>query len=136
MSTHNRFAGDRDRMPLIALAGSADRTIHDAIQRRSILIEVYVIFVGAIAAVTGLDVAQSPLALDLTPLPPLSSLTASEADLEVAGEMLRPLIGADENKITSVKGIYAVGDLARATHRAVANALTAGTASHRALVFG
>lgn len=112
MSTLNGSVGDQDCIPRSAVGGSA--TIHDAGQRRSILVAVCVALMAVIAVVTGLNVAQPPL-------------------------VLGPLIRTDENKMISVTGIYAVGDIARAPHSiswAVADGVTAGTAVHRALLFG
>ena len=51
------------------------------------------------------------------------------------GEMIR----TDNNRMTTIDGVYAAGDIARAPHSvswAVADGVTAGTAAHRALVFG
>lgn len=50
-----------------------------------------------------------------------------------------PLIRTDGDGMTTVPGVYAAGDIARAPHSvswAVADGVTAGTAAHRALVFG
>lgn len=49
------------------------------------------------------------------------------------------VIRTDAMKLTSVPGVYAAGDVARMPHSvswAVADGVTAGTAAHRALVFG
>lgn len=49
-----------------------------------------------------------------------------------------PLIRTDGDKMTTVPGVYAAGDIARAPHSvawAVADGATAGTSLHRALVF-
>jgi thioredoxin reductase len=52
---------------------------------------------------------------------------------------LGPIIRTDGDRMTTVPGVYAAGDIARAPHSvswAVADGVTAGTAAHRALVFG
>lgn len=78
-------------------------------------------------------------ALYLSPVSRLSSPLAEQLDVQVVDEPLGPLIRTDENKMTTVNGVYAAGDIARAPHSvswAVADGVTAGTAAHRALVFG
>ena len=50
-----------------------------------------------------------------------------------------PLIRTDANKMTTVAGVYAAGDIARAPHSvtwAASDGVTAGIALHRSLVFG
>ena len=50
-----------------------------------------------------------------------------------------PMIRTDADKMTSIRGLYAAGDIARMPHSvswAVADGVTAGTSAHRALVFG
>ncbi|HZY70085.1 MAG TPA: NAD(P)/FAD-dependent oxidoreductase [Thermoplasmata archaeon] len=47
------------------------------------------------------------------------------------------LVRTDESKMTSVRGVYAAGDMARATHSipfATADGVTAGVAAHQSLV--
>lgn len=49
-----------------------------------------------------------------------------------------PLIRTDDSRQTTVPGVYAAGDIARAMHNATwaaADGVTAGTAAHQALVF-
>jgi EmrB/QacA subfamily drug resistance transporter len=61
MSTSTNVVQDRKR----AATGSVAPIIHDASQRRAILLTVCVALMAVIAAVTGLNVAQPQLALDL-----------------------------------------------------------------------
>jgi thioredoxin reductase len=78
-------------------------------------------------------------ALYLAPQSRLSSPLAEQLGVEFGEEPLGSLIRTDANKMTSVNGVYAAGDIARAPHSvswAVADGVTAGTAVHRALVFG
>lgn len=50
-----------------------------------------------------------------------------------------PMLRTDADKMTTVPGVYAAGDIARPSHSvsyAAADGVTAGTAAHRSLVFG
>ncbi len=52
---------------------------------------------------------------------------------------LGPVIRTDANRMTSVPGVFAAGDIARAPHSvawAASDGVTAGVAVHRTLVFG
>lgn len=52
---------------------------------------------------------------------------------------LGPIVRTDADRMTSVAGVYAAGDIARAPHSttwAASDGVTAGMAVHRALVFG
>ena len=78
-------------------------------------------------------------ALYISPQSRLSSPLAEQLSVEISEEPQGSLIRTDANKMTSVKGVYAAGDIARAPHSvswAVADGVTAGTSVHRALVFG
>lgn len=78
-------------------------------------------------------------ALYIAPQSCLSSPLAEQLRVAIEDSPFGPLIGTDENKMTSVPGVYAAGDIARAPHSvswAVADGVTAGTSAHRALVFG
>jgi thioredoxin reductase len=49
-----------------------------------------------------------------------------------------PIIRTDPQKMTTVAGVYAAGDIARSAHNvtwASADGVTAGVALHRSLVF-
>ncbi len=78
-------------------------------------------------------------ALYVAPQSCLSSPIAEQLGVAIDEGPLGPLIRTDADKMTSVRGLYAAGDIARAPHSvswAVADGVTAGTAAHRALVFG
>lgn len=78
-------------------------------------------------------------ALYVLPLSELSSPVAEQLGVETRQEPMGPIVSTDENRLSSVRGVYAAGDIARAPHSiswAVADGVTAGTAAHRALVFG
>ncbi|RXZ65727.1 NAD(P)/FAD-dependent oxidoreductase [Pelagerythrobacter rhizovicinus] len=78
-------------------------------------------------------------ALYIAPQSCLSSPLAEQLGVAIEDGPFGPLIGTDESKMTSVPGVYAAGDIARAPHSvswAVADGVTAGTSAHRALVFG
>lgn len=85
------------------------------------------------------DGRQSPLeALYVAPKSTLSSPLAAELGAAIDDGPLGPIIRTDAEKRTTVPGLYAAGDIARAPHSvswAVADGVTAGTSVHRALVF-
>lgn len=68
----------------------------------------------------------------------LTSPVAEELGCAIDEGPLGPVIRTDADKLTSVPGVYAAGDAARARHSvswAVADGVTAGVAVHQALVF-
>ncbi|WP_417661898.1 NAD(P)/FAD-dependent oxidoreductase [Pseudomonas sp.] len=68
----------------------------------------------------------------------LSSSLAEQLGCALEDGPFGPLVRTDANKLTSVPGVYAAGDIARAPHNATwaaADGVTAGTALHQALVF-
>ncbi len=78
-------------------------------------------------------------ALYISPESCLSSPLATQLGLAVDQSPMGPVIRTDADRMTTVGGVYAAGDIARAPHSvswAVADGVTAGTAAHRALVFG
>jgi thioredoxin reductase len=78
-------------------------------------------------------------ALYIAPQSCLASPLAEQLGAEIEDGPLGPQIETNADKMTSVPGLYAAGDIARAPHSvawAVADGVTAGTAAHRALVFG
>lgn len=78
-------------------------------------------------------------ALYVIPDTHLSSPLAAQLGVAIDESPLGPLIRTDADKLTTVPGVYAAGDIARAPHSvswAVGDGVTAGTAAHRALVFG
>lgn len=82
---------------------------------------------------------QKTAALYVAPESHLCSPLAEQLGVQMVDGPLGPVIQTDANKMTSVAGVYAAGDIARVPHSvswAVADGVTAGTAVHRALVFG
>lgn len=78
-------------------------------------------------------------ALYVAPRSCLASPLAEQLGVEIDEGPLGPVVRTDEDKMTSVPGVYAAGDIARMPHSvswAVADGVTAGTSAHRALVFG
>jgi thioredoxin reductase len=78
-------------------------------------------------------------ALYLAPESSFSSPLAEQLGVVVEDGPLGPVIRTDGDKMTSLVGVYAAGDIARMPHSvswAVADGVTAGVSAHRALVFG
>ncbi len=78
-------------------------------------------------------------ALYVSPQSRLASPIARSLGCAIEDGPAGELIVTDGDKLTSVPGVHAAGDIARAPHSvswAVADGVTAGTAAHRALVFG
>lgn len=78
-------------------------------------------------------------ALYIAPQSCLSSPLAEQLGVVIEEGPMGPMIRTDAEKMTTVPGVYAAGDIARAPHSvswAVADGVTAGTSAHRALVFG
>jgi thioredoxin reductase len=78
-------------------------------------------------------------ALYVAPQSCLASPIAEQLGAAIDDGPMGPVIRTDAGKMTTVPGLYAAGDIARAPHSvswAVADGVTAGTAAHRALVFG
>jgi thioredoxin reductase len=78
-------------------------------------------------------------ALYIAPESCLSSPLAEQLGTAIEEGPMGPMIRTDADKMTTVSGVYAAGDIARAPHSvswAVADGVTAGTSAHRALVFG
>ncbi|WP_421999375.1 NAD(P)/FAD-dependent oxidoreductase [Reyranella sp.] len=68
-----------------------------------------------------------------------SSPLAEQLGLVLDETPMGAIIRTDGEKMTSVPGVYAAGDIARMPHAvawAVADGVTAGVSAHRALVFG
>lgn len=94
----------------------------------------------ALSAVEFEDGRERPVeALYVAPQSCLASPIAEQLGAAIDDGPMGPVIRTDGDKMTSVPGLYAAGDIARAPHSvswAVADGVTAGTAAHRALVFG
>ena len=95
---------------------------------------------SALSAVELEDGRARPVeALYVAPQSSLASPIAEQLGAAIDDGPMGPLIRTDGDKMTTVPGLYAAGDIARAPHSvswAVADGVTAGTAVHRALVFG
>jgi thioredoxin reductase len=77
-------------------------------------------------------------ALYLAPRTRLNSSIAVELGCDLEEGPLGSVVRTDDDKQTTVPGVYAAGDITRAMHNvtfACADGVTAGTAVHRALVF-
>ena len=94
----------------------------------------------ALSAVEFEDGRCMPLeALYVAPQSCLSSPIAEQLGAAIDEGPMGPMVRTDADRMTTVPGLYAAGDIARAPHTvswAVADGVTAGTAAHRALVFG
>lgn len=77
-------------------------------------------------------------ALYIAPRSRFNSQIAEQLGCAVDDGPLGPLIRTDAAKLTSVPGVYAAGDIARAPHNAswaASDGVTAGVSLHQALVF-
>ncbi|WP_443970860.1 NAD(P)/FAD-dependent oxidoreductase [Sphingobium sp. CR28] len=77
-------------------------------------------------------------ALYVAPQSCLASPIAEQLGAAIDDGPMGPVIRTDADQMTTVPGVYAAGDIARAPHTvswAVADGVTAGTSAHRALVF-
>jgi thioredoxin reductase len=95
---------------------------------------------STLSAVEFEDGRERPVeALYVAPQSCLASPIAEQLGAAIDDGPMGPVIRTDADKMTTVSGLYAAGDIARAPHTvswAVADGVTAGTAAHRALVFG
>ena len=121
-----------------------DEAVRAKLARRGVSIEP-----ASVAALAGhgLDLSGMTLAdgrtveceaVYLAPRTRLNSRIAEQLGCAVDDGPFGPIIRVDAVKLTSVPGIYAAGDIARAPHNATwaaADGVTAGTALHQALVF-
>lgn len=99
--------------------------------------------VGEGCALSGVefeDGSQRPVAaLYVAPQSSLASPIAAQLGAAIDDGPVGSMIRTDADRMTTVPGLYAAGDIARAPHSvswAVADGVTAGTSVHRALVFG
>jgi thioredoxin reductase len=95
---------------------------------------------SGLSAVELEDGRTRPLeALYVAPQSCLASPIAAQLGATIDDGPMGPQVRTDADKMTTVPGLYAAGDIARAPHSvswAVADGVTAGTSAHRALVFG
>lgn len=94
----------------------------------------------SLSAVEFEDGGQRPVAaLYVAPQSSLSSPIAAQLRATIDHGPVGPIIRTDADRMTTVPGLYAAGDIARAPHSvswSVADGVTAATSVHRALVFG
>ncbi|HYH47499.1 MAG TPA: NAD(P)/FAD-dependent oxidoreductase [Thermoanaerobaculia bacterium] len=92
-----------------------------------------------LAAVELADGRMSDLdALYVGPPTRLNSDIAQQLGCELEEGFFGPFLRTDGDKMTTVPGVYAAGDITRAAHNvtwAAADGVTAGTSLHRSLVF-
>lgn len=95
---------------------------------------------SVLSAVEFEDESQRPVAaLHVAPQSSLASPIAAQLGAAIDDGPMGPIIRTDADRMTTVSGLYAAGDIARAPHSVswvVADGVTAGTSVHRALVFG
>lgn len=93
----------------------------------------------ALASLRMEDGREVPLdALYLAPRARLNSPIAEQLGCAIDDGPMGPVIQADAMRLTSVPGVYAAGDCARAPHNATwaaADGVTAGVSLHQSLVF-
>lgn len=95
---------------------------------------------GSTLSAVGLADGREKLitALYVSPQSSLTSPIATQLGAVIDDGPMGQIIRTDGNKMTTLQGLYAAGDIARAPHSvswAVADGVTAGTSVHRALVF-
>ena len=94
---------------------------------------------GRLSSLLLADGRDAPIdALYVAPRLRLNSQIAEELGCVLDESPLGPMIRTDENKRTTVAGVYAAGDIARVPHNAswaAADGVTAGVFLHQSLVF-
>jgi len=93
----------------------------------------------SLSALVFADGRQAPIdALYIAPRSVLNSPIAEQLGCAIDEGPLGPIIRTDAAKLTSVPGVYAAGDIARAPHNATwaaADGVTAGVSLHQSFVF-
>lgn len=124
--------------------GAPDAEMQAKLARRGVAIEPEQIMalrgenraLSSLSLVDGREVAID--ALYLAPRSRLNSPIAAQLGCALDDGPFGPMIRTDAAKLTSVGGVYAAGDIARAPHNAswaAADGVTAGVSLHQALVF-
>jgi thioredoxin reductase len=97
---------------------------------------------GEAADLTGIQLADGRIAeidaLYVTPATKMNSPIAAELGCVMDPGPFGPVVRTDNTQLTTVPGVFAAGDIARAPHNATwasADGVTAGAALHRSLVF-
>ena len=133
--------------PTTMYLNGAELTEHDAatLAARGVRVEPAPVagLIGERSALSEIELEDGrrrPIAaLYVAPRSCFSSPLAEQLGAEIDEGPLGPMIRTDADRMTSVSGLYAAGDIARMPHSvswAVADGVTAGTSAHRALVFG
>jgi thioredoxin reductase len=133
--------------PTTLFLNGADLTPEDAetLARHGVSIEPGRVarLVGDGSALAGAELEEGRVAelaaLYVAPQSCLASPIAERLGATIDEGPIGPIVRTDADRMTSVPGLYAAGDIARAPHSvswAVADGVTAGTSLHRALVFG
>lgn len=121
-----------------------DATTSAELHRRGIAIEPAPVIAlhGAGEALSAVELSDGRTvsidALYVGPRTRLNSSIAQQLGCDIDEGVFGPVIRTNEDRQTSVAGVYAAGDIARAAHNvtwACADGVTAGTALHRSLVF-
>jgi thioredoxin reductase len=125
-------------------ASLSDETWIDRLRQRGVTIEPASVraLVGKGTALSGGEFENGrtiPVdALYIGPRTRLNSTIGEQLGCQVEAGVLGPIITTDPQKMTTVIGVYAAGDITRAAHNvtwASADGVTAGLAVHRSLVF-
>ncbi len=121
-----------------------DRSARDELEARGIGIEPAPVtgLLGKAPNLTGLQLADGRIveieALYIAPETRMNSLIADQLGCAMYDGPFGAVVQTDEWKLTTIPGVFAAGDIARAPHNATwasADGVTAGTALHRSLVF-
>lgn len=124
--------------------GDLDRAARDGLGARGVGIEPapVVELLGDAPDLAGLRLADGRIveidALYIAPETRMNSPIADQLGCAMYDGPFGPVVQTDEWKLTSVPGVFAAGDIARAPHNATwasADGVTAGAALHRSLVF-
>jgi len=129
----------------LLLNGSAvpDEASQQRLARRGVKIEPRAVaaLIGEGSALSGATMVDGQaLAFDVLYVSTLTRLNSDAAErlgCAVDDGPLGPIVRTDPNRMTTVEGVYAAGDIARAPHSvtwAAADGVTAGIAAHQALV--
>jgi thioredoxin reductase len=121
-----------------------NRSAHDKLQARGIGIEPAPVtgLLGEAPDLIGLQLADGRIveieALYIAPDTRMNSPIADQLGCAMHDGPFGPVVQTDEWKLTTVPGVFAAGDIARAPHNATwasADGVTAGAALHRSLLF-
>ena len=138
-----RLTAEWGPVTLYLNGGTLDAPLHHELAAHgvSVVAEQLVSLEGPGQTLTHVELADGTQrkleALYVAPESCLASPIAAQLGVALDHTPLGPIIRTDAHKQTSVPGVYAAGDIARAPHSvswAVADGVTAATAVHRALI--